>query len=315
MVAFPPVHVGRPYEKPTAPCVLRTAILTADGAALAVFVYAKVQLNCGVDGRDGMFLNGLEQDGRDKATSKQCVLFLHGNGEEHGIFGPTIDAVVEAGCIALALDVRAQGASTRGTLPLSYELFADDACLVLDELGVAHPVHVVGFSDGAITGLLLALRDAASASNTAGKQRVASLLAVGANLEPEWLPAEDLAYFKETAKALRLWSREGYEGAVNEEGLEVYAPARAAEIAELLELMLKEPHIDLADLTALNLPCIIASGVDDEIDWKLQRSIAAAIPGALFELVDNCDHNVPKMQPQTLSALVFWLINAAQGPS
>ena len=97
---------------------------------------------------------------------------LHGNGEEHGIFGRVIDATVDRGYDVVAMDSRDQGESTRGSGAFTYERMTADAAAVLDDLGIAS-AHVLGFSDGGIEGLLLA-RDYAN--------KVASLTAIGANL-------------------------------------------------------------------------------------------------------------------------------------
>lgn len=123
------------------------------------------------------------------------VLFLHGNGEEHGIFGPQIDAVVALGGAAIGIDSRAQGKSTRGTARLTYDLMAEDALAVLDSLRVDR-AHVVGFSDGAIEALLLA-RD--------HSDRVASVVSIGANLTPEGVDNTDFP-MQEIAEQNEAWA-------------------------------------------------------------------------------------------------------------
>ena len=168
-VTPPPVHVPRPYERPKSNLTARIDVPTSDGASIAAFVYAPH----GAKDVPGTPF------GIDPSTPP--VLMLHGNGEEHGIFGPVIDAVVETGRAVVAVDSRSQGESTRGTAPLAYELMASDAIEVMSRLGVWE-CHVLGFSDGGILGLLLA-RD--------WGVHVLSLTALGANLTPAGLPAED----------------------------------------------------------------------------------------------------------------------------
>ena len=74
----PQPHFPSPYLRPhTAPVETRH-IRMDDGAHIAAYVYGNRP--CDVD-----------------ATVRPPVLFLHGNGEEHGIFGPMIDAVAERG--------------------------------------------------------------------------------------------------------------------------------------------------------------------------------------------------------------------------
>ena len=168
-VEFPPVHVPRPYALPQTPLAARVECPMPDGATIVAWTYAPA----------GMTDVPGTPYGIDLCSPP--VLMLHGNGEEHGIFGPVIDAVCASGRSVIAVDSRAQGASSRGTAPLTYELMADDAVEVCARLGVPQ-VHVLGFSDGGILGLLLA-RDWGA--------HVLSLTALGANLTPAGLPQED----------------------------------------------------------------------------------------------------------------------------
>ena len=104
-VEFPPVHVPRPYALPATALAARVEVPTEDGAAIVAWTYAPEGV---VDAPGTPF--GID-------LSAPPVLMLHGNGEEHGIFGPVIDAVCASGRSVIAVDSRAQGASTRGTAP------------------------------------------------------------------------------------------------------------------------------------------------------------------------------------------------------
>ena len=219
------------------------------------------------------------------------VLMLHGNGEEHGIFGPSIDSVVAAGCSVVAVDSRAQGESTRGTAALSYELMASDAREVMARLGVWQ-CHVLGFSDGAILGLLLA-RDWAP--------HVLTLTAMGANLTPAGLSDEDQRWMAEAAAANETWAAHGHAGAFDAEGNAVPSPAKAARIAELLRLMVDQPQIEPASLASISCPVTVMAGEYDCILPEETARIAAAIPGARTFIVPGAGHTLPKEAPDDVS--------------
>ena len=153
-IPLPPVYRPRPYQKPTAPLVKRHNTSMPDEASIASFIYSGSEKNL---------------------FSRTPILMLHGNGEEHGIFGRVIDAMVDRGYDVIAMDSRDQGESTRGSGAFTYERMTADAAAVLDDLGVTR-AHVLGFSDGGIEGLLLA-RDYVN--------KVASLTVIGANLIPK----------------------------------------------------------------------------------------------------------------------------------
>lgn len=278
-VEFPPVHIPRPYDRPRANLVCRVDVPTEDGAVIAAFVYAPHGVRDCAGTPFGI------------SGALPPVLMLHGNGEEHGIFGPTIDAVVETGRAVVAVDSRAQGESTRGTAPLSYELMAADAREVMARLGV-WDCHVLGFSDGAILGLLLA-RD--------WGEHVLSLTAVGANLTPAGLSQEDQDFMAQAAAANAAWAAEGWKGAFDEEGNPVPSPAEAGRIAELLQLMVDQPQIDAASLGAITCPVTVMAGEFDCILPEETWRIANAIPGAECYFVEGAEHTLPKVAPNDVT--------------
>ena len=278
-VEFPPVHIPRPYERPRANLVCRVDVPTPDGAVIAAFVYAPHGVRDCAGTPFGI------------SGALPPVLMLHGNGEEHGIFGPTIDSVVETGRAVVAVDSRAQGESTRGTAPLSYELMAADAREVMARLGV-WDCHVLGFSDGAILGLLLA-RD--------WGEHVLSLTAVGANLTPAGLSQEDQDFMAQAAAANAAWAAKGWEGAFDEEGNAVPSPAEAGRIAELLQLMVDQPQIDAASLGGIACPVTVMAGEFDCILPEETWRIANAIPGAECYFVEGAEHTLPKVAPNDVT--------------
>ena len=278
-VEFPPVHVPRPYALPQTPLAARVACPMPDGASIVAWTYAPA----GVTDEPGTPF-GID-------LTVPPVLMLHGNGEEHGIFGPVIDAVCASGRSIIAIDSRAQGASTRGTAPLTYELMAADAIEVCAHLGVSL-VHVLGFSDGGILGLLLA-RDWGA--------HVLSLTALGANLTPAGLPKEDTDWMAFAAAENRRWAEEGYEGATLEDGTPVPSPAESARIAELLQLMVDNPQIEASSLSGIDCPVTVMVGEFDEILPEETDRIVEAIPGAIKVVEPGIDHNLPKMAPAAVA--------------
>ncbi len=282
-VTPPPVHVPSPYERPKSNLVARVDVPTADGARIAAYIYAPHGTR--------------DEPGSPFGISGEIppVLMLHGNGEEHGIFGPVIDAVVATGRPVVAIDSRSQGESTRGESPLSYELMAADAMEVMARLGV-WDFHVLGFSDGGILGLILA-RDCGD--------HVLSLTASGANLTPAGLPEDDQRFMAEAASANAAWAAEGWEGEHDEEGNEVPSPAEAARIAELLQLMVDQPQISAESLGGIRCPVTIMAGEHDVILPQETERIAAAILGAGTYIVPGAGHTLPKETPGIMAEVLL----------
>lgn len=102
------------------------------------------------------------------------LLLLHGNGGSIRSFSKQIDALA-AHFRVIAVDTRAQGQSVDTlTAPLTYSLFATDIKTLLDSLRLPS-AHLVGWSDGSDTGLLLAQHY---------PTYVRKLVTMGANLFP-----------------------------------------------------------------------------------------------------------------------------------
>lgn len=261
-------------------------VTTPDGAELATFVY------------------GPEDATLEELLAGEPVLALHGNGGTHMGFAAVIDRLGAAGVGVVAFDARAQGRSTRGTLPLTYEQLAEDAVCVLDALGVSR-VHVVGHSDGGIEALLLA-RDHPT--------RIASIVAGGANLTPEGViedPAWDTAGSVATNRAWAAFMDAPQLPDTIDPTL--LPPADDARLAgELLQLMLDEPHIEAASLGSISCPTCVLVGERDCITWEETSAIAGAIAGARLVVVPDVGHSLPRLAPDSVALQVLTNIMIAR---
>lgn len=288
MSAAPPQpHFPSPYRRPSVAPRRALRVKTPDGALIASFAYEPV-----------------------RPTTAAPLLMLHGNGEEHGIFGPVIDAVLATGRMVVAIDSRAQGKSSRGGAPLSYELMASDALAAMDALGVGR-FHVMGFSDGGIEALLLA-RDE--------PKRVQSLLAIGANLTPEGVVEEDDWDIAGSAGALWAWADwlDAADGRDMDASLLTPGATEARTTAELLSLMLAEPHIEASSLSAVRCPSTVLVGEHDCIaPWQTKEIVEGLRAGGSdvrLEVLPDCGHGIPKERPEELCRVVLELLSRAERP-
>ena len=102
------------------------------------------------------------------------LVLLHGNGEDLHIFDPQTNYLSQF-YRTVAVDTRGHGRSTRGTASLNFYTFASDLLAVLDAL-LINKAHIVGFSDGAITALHVALT---------APERIRSMMLLGVNYNPQ----------------------------------------------------------------------------------------------------------------------------------
>src|SRR4051812_37069573 len=102
------------------------------------------------------------------------LLMIHGNGGSLSSFKNNIPYFSQKYKV-IAVDSRSQGKSVDINDSLSFEMMADDFAVLLDTLHI-DSAYVLGWSDGGINALLLAMRHSG---------KVIKLAATGANLWPD----------------------------------------------------------------------------------------------------------------------------------
>ena len=279
----PQLHFPSPYLLPTAHLAAARLMPMADGARIATFAYVP-----------DAFARTADADIADAAAQMpDPLLMLHGNGEEHGIFGQVIDAVCASGRPVVAVDSRAQGKSTRGTAELTYELMADDALAALAALGFGK-AHLLGFSDGAIEALVIA-RD--------HPELALSLLCIGANLTPDGV--DDSFQMEQAAQNLFAWADYWEKGDGSHRDVDPSlvspTPKEARTTAELLHMMVVYPQIDPAGLSQIACPTTVMAGEFDEIKREETDLIHASVPGSRLVIVTGAGHVLPKETPEDVA--------------
>ena len=165
-----------------------------------------------------------------------------------------------------------------------------DTLAYLDAVGL-ESAHIVGYSDGAIIGLLLALDHPA---------RVRSLTAISANLDPSaftdssgLLPDEPGEEQKPDVERMHY------------ERLSPDGPEHAdVVLRKLFRLWTSEPHIDPDDLARIVAPVLVMSGDRDSIRPGHSLLIAASIPGAQLCIVPGTTHGLVAERPDLITALI-----------
>ena len=200
----------------------------------------------------------------EKGRGKPLIL-LHGNGEDGSYFEHQIDCF-SADYRVIALDTRGHGQSPRGKKPFTIVQFAEDLHDFMDENGIDQAV-LLGFSDGGNIALTFALKY---------PDRVVRMIVDGANLFPSGV------------KPLYQWPIEiGYRIAKHF----AKKSEKAKQNAEMLGLMVNEPHIDPVELARLTMPVLVVAGTKDMIKDKHTRLIYKSLPNARLSIIEG-DHFV-----------------------
>jgi pimeloyl-ACP methyl ester carboxylesterase len=205
----------------------------------------------------------------------QPVLVLHGGGDSIAAMSYQIDALVDQFQV-IAVDTRAHGKSTDvADVPLTYERFASDMVGLLDALEI-DSVYVVGFSDGANTGLAMAFLY---------PERVEKVVAIGANYSAD-------------------------NTAVYDEVLEIVNGALASEdlpdaTRKLMTLWSTEPNFTIEQLNSIAIPVLVIAADHDVIREEHTVKLFQSIPQASLFIVPGATHLAPMEKPDLINGVIL----------
>jgi pimeloyl-ACP methyl ester carboxylesterase len=198
--------------------------------------------------------------------SGPALLMIHGNNGSMKSFEKIVPYFAEHYTVILA-DSRSQGKSLDPNHPLTFEMMADDFATLLTTMHI-DSAYVLGWSDGGINALLLAIRH---------PEKVKRLASTGANLWP-------------TADAFRpgFWDdeKQDYDSGLHK----TYSTAQEKNDRKLFLLDWNEPHITLDQLHTIKAPSLIICGDHDLISITHTVLIYQNIPHAQLWVVPNSGH-------------------------
>lgn len=194
------------------------------------------------------------------------LLLLHGNGGSIAAFSQTIPYFSKKYKV-IAVDSRAHGKTVDPKDSLSFEMMADDFAGLLDVMHI-DSAYVIGWSDGGIDALLLAMRH---------PEKVIKLASTGANLTPD-----------STALLPSLWKEMVKE--YNDKKDKPRTTGKAKNDWKIFMLDYDQPNIPFSALKAIKCPSLIICGDHDLIPIEHTTKIYQAIPRAYLWVVPNSGH-------------------------
>lgn len=198
------------------------------------------------------------------------VLVLHGGLGSASDMRHQIEVLADAHFV-IAPDLRGNGQSGDTCAPLSYATMAVDMVKLLDALSIPR-VDVVGWSDGGIVGLELAMHH---------PERVNRLVVIGANFDPNGLRSQPL-------------------------------PGNLAQRArKVLTLWLTQPRYTTSMLSTIRAPTLVLAGEFDVVRRAHTDALAHAIPGATEYIIPDADHRAPLTKPNQVNSLIIAFLGDA----
>lgn len=244
---------------------------------IASFSFAKtITINYGNNPLAGHYLkiSGIQLYYETYGQGEPLIL-LHGNGGSIEAFSQQIP-FFENYFKVIAIDSRLQGKSGGSPDTISYELMASDFCALLDSLHL-NSVNVLGWSDGGIDGLIMAMKC---------PEKVKRLAISGANTVPDStaLPIKDIQEMRNF--------------------VEHDTTASKTSIA-LNRMMLEQPNIPLSDLQQIQCPVLVMAGDHDIILPEHTLKIFQSIRNASLCIFPDSNHGVCQQHPELFNQTVL----------
>jgi len=199
------------------------------------------------------------------------VILLHGGLANSNYWGHQVPVLARSHRV-IVMDSRGHGRSTRDNRPYGYSLMASDVIGLMDFLGVPQAA-VVGWSDGAIIGLSLAMSHPA---------RVSRLFAFAANSDPSGVKDVDKS---PVFSAFIARAEKEYEA------LSATPKEYKRFVAEISTMWATQPNWTAADLAGIKARTwIVDADHDEAIKRENTEFMACEIPNAGLMLQPEVSH-------------------------
>jgi len=215
------------------------------------------------------------------------VVFLHGGLANSDYWAHQIASVARSHRV-IVMDSRGHGRSSRDARPYTYQLMASDVIAVMDHLKLPRSA-VVGWSDGAIIGLVMAMHY---------PMRTSRVFAFAANMDPSGVNL-DATSKPPFSQFIRQAARDYRRLSPTPMNYDAFVQA----VTRMWE---HEPNYKAADLARIAIPVVIADGDRDaEIKAEHTSYLSRSIPHARLLWFKGGTHFTMMHQPRKFNAEII----------
>jgi pimeloyl-ACP methyl ester carboxylesterase len=226
----------------------------------------------------------------ERGSGSETVLLLHGGmGNSDGLLDTIGQGLAERYRL-VAFDRRGHGRTADTAEPFHYETMTDETIAVIERIGA--PVHVVGWSDGGIIGLVLARRR---------PDLVSKMVLIGANYHFEGMLPLDLEPDSPAiAQIVAEYVERSPDGADHV----------GAMMEKTLHMFVTEPTMTLDDVREITAPTLVLVGDDDVISLKHTCDLYEALPNGQLAVVPGASHALPMEKPAEAARIIVDFLKA-----
>jgi pimeloyl-ACP methyl ester carboxylesterase len=185
---------------------------------------------------------------------------------------------------------RGHGRTPDAAGPITYEMMAADTAAFLDATGTG-AANLVGWSDGAVVGMLVALRR---------PELVRKLVVIGQYFNFEGEVPEFRAMIDFWGTDLPEALHEVYDR-VSPDGPEHFPVV----LEKMMRMWREEPDLAFSELAGVRAPVLLMQGDDDIVKVEHSAALAATLPEAQLAVVPGSSHMAPLEKPVLVNQLIL----------
>ena len=231
-----------------------------------------------------------------RGDGRETVLLLHGGLSNSDMLLDAVSAPLEQSYGVVAFDRRGHGFTADSDAPFHYDDMATETIGVLERV-VGGSAHLVGWSDGGIVALCVALRR---------PDLVERLVVIGANFHHDGLlpleldPTSPIVDMMTQAYAAR-----------SPDGVEHFGEV----VGKFMVMATTEPTFTVDDMAKIPAPTLVLVGDDDLIQLSHTCALYEALPAGQLCVVPGSSHALPVEKPEETTRVILGFLAADLPPA
>lgn len=227
----------------------------------------------------------------ERGAGLETVVFLHGGLSNSDVLLNAIGPAVVRRYRVVAFDRRGHGRTADTPDPFHYDDMVTETIGVLERV-VGDRAHLVGWGDGAVIALLVALRQ---------PELVPKVVAIGAHYHYEGLyPAPNPAASSAMPEIAASYGERSPDG--RDHFVDV--------VNKSLTMVASEPMLSTDDLKQVDVPTLVVSADDGLVRLDHTVALYEALPAGQLAVVPGASHALPIEKPAALARLILEFLAA-----
>jgi pimeloyl-ACP methyl ester carboxylesterase len=232
----------------------------------------------------------------ERGGGTETVLLLHGGMSNSDLLLDGLGDPLAEHYRVVAFDRRGHGYTADSSEPFHYEDMATETIGVLETV-VGGRAHLVGWSDGGIIALLVAMHR---------PELVDRMVVIGANFHHDGvLPLELGEDSPVAAQLFEAYAARSPDGAEHFEAL----------FDKFMAMVTTEPTLTVDDLAAITAPTLVLVGDDDLPRLAHTCELYEALPAGQLCVVPGTSHTLPIERPTDVARIVTDFLTAEVPPA